>query len=61
MIGLKILFYILTILTFLVSFVAFINSTSSDRPIEIKRQDLIVGIVTFGMMLCMVKVFGGVL
>ena len=61
MIGLKILFYIFTILMFLVCLVAFINATSNNRPKEDRQTDLIVGVVVFVLMLVTVRVFGGVL
>ena len=61
MLGLKILFYVIAVLMFLVCFVAFINATAKDRPMEDKRQDLMVGTVVFALFLLLVKVFGGIL
>lgn len=61
MLGLKILFYVVAVFLALVFLVAFMNSTSKDRPQGDRYVDVLVGVVVFFMFIVLVKVFGGFL
>ena len=58
MIGLVILFWVVTIFLLLVFMIAILGSVSNKNQGE-RRIDLIVGLVLFFMFLLVIKVFGG--